>query len=93
MERAIERLRRFGAFKFVRHDMQKHFNRLLIILSYTCNFMGPLIKEKELETIEENIDEEDIEENDDISDDFESILSTFHAKFPNLGLQSDEDDD
>ena len=49
VERAIERLRQFGVLKFVRRDMQPHFNKLLVILSYTCNSFGPLIKEKDLE--------------------------------------------
>ena len=56
--------------------------------------MGPLIKEKELEDLEKNVEEEDIDENDDIADDFEEILSEFQAKFPDLGLaDSDENDD
>mgnify|MGYP007048513553 CR=1 FL=1 len=33
----------------------KHFNRLVIILSYTVNSLGPLIKEDDLEKLEKKV--------------------------------------
>lgn len=91
MERAIERLRRFGVMKYVRKDMQKHFNKLVIILSYTVNSFGPLIKEKDLDKLQKKVDEADVDENkddDEIEEDFEALLGHFHA-----GLDRNENDE
>ena len=80
VERGIERLRRFGVMKFVRHDMQRHFNKLLIILSYTVNNFGPLIRDKNC------MYEEEVEKEDDIDeDDLEAILKEFENAFEDLG--------
>ena len=83
MERAIERLRRFGVMKYVRHDMQKHFNKLVIILSFTVNSFGPLIKEKDLDKLKKKVDDADIDEDkeeDEIEEDFESLLGHFQSE-------------
>ena len=74
--------------KYVRKDMQKHFNRLVVILCYTVNSFGPLIKEKDLDKLERNINEAVIDEDkdeDEIDEDFESLLSHFQS-----GLENDE---
>ena len=66
--------------KFVRHDMQRHFNKLLIILSYTVNNFGPLIRDKNC------MYEEEVEKEDDIDeDDLEAILKEFENAFEDLG--------
>ena len=77
--------------KFVRHDMQRHFNRLLVILSYTCNSFGPLIKEKDLDVLEKKVEKEDIdaEEDDENAEDFlQDVLKDFYYECP-----VDEDDE
>ena len=88
VERAIERLRRFGVMKYVRHDMQKHFNKLVVILCFTVNSFGPLIKEKDLDKLGKKINEAVIDEDkdeDEIDEEFETLLSHFQS-----GLEDDE---
>ena len=83
MERAIERLRRFGVMKYVRHDMQKHFNKLVVILCFTVNSFGPLIKEKDLDKLGEKVNSADIneeKEDDEIEEDFEALLGHFQSE-------------
>ena len=77
--------------KYVRHDMQKHFNRLVVILCFTVNSFGPLIKEKDLDKLSEKVNEADIDESkddDEIEEDFEALLNHFQA-----GLEGNENDE
>ena len=80
--------------KFVRHDMQRHFNRLLVILSYTCNNFGPLIKEKDLDTLEKKVEKEDIdaeEDDENAEDTLDDVLKDFYYECP--VDESDENDE
>jgi hypothetical protein len=84
----LERLRRFGVLRFARHDMYKHFNRLLVILSYTVNCFPPLIRDKESGVKE---DDDVTETNDDIVEaDFEAMIRDYEIEFPDLGVGATE---
>ena len=84
----MERLRRFGVLRFARHDMYKHFNRLLVILSYTVNCFPPLIRDKESGVKE---DDDVTETNDDIDEAaFEAMIRDYETEFPDLGVGATE---
>ena len=75
VERSIERLRRFGIMKFIRHTMYKHFNKVLIILAFTVNNFGPLIRDK-------NCMYEHVENEEDLTEqDINEILKEFENEF------------
>ena len=66
----------------------KHFNRLLIILSFTVNCFPPLIRDKESGVKE---DDDVTETNDDIDEaDFEAMIRDYEMEFPDLGLGATE---
>ena len=80
VERGIERLRRFDIMKFLRHTQYKHFNKILIVLAFTVNNFGPLIRDKNC------MYEEEVEKEDDINeDDLDAILREFDNAFEDLG--------
>ena len=84
----MERLRRFGVLRFARHDMYKHFNRLLVILSFTVNCFPPLIRDKESGVKE---DDDVTETNDDIDEAaFEAMIRDYETEFPDLGVGATE---
>ena len=66
VERAFERLRRFKVMQFATHHMYRHFNKLVIILAYTVNQFGPLIRDPNcMYKPEEHVEnEDDIREED-----------------------------
>ena len=72
--------------------MQRHFNKLLVILSYTCNNFGPLIKEKQLSGLEKKIEDEviDSEDDEDAHDTVDAILKDFDSQFPDLFEENDD---
>ena len=49
VERAIARMKRFGVLKFMENSLLKHANKILISISYLCNNMEALIREKQTE--------------------------------------------
>ena len=60
---------------FASHHLYKHINKLLIILSYTVNNFGPLIRDK-------NCMYEEVEREDDLNEeDFDNILKEFEQEF------------
>ena len=85
VERAFERLRRFEVMKFVKHYQYKHFNKLVIILAYTVNQFGPLIRDENCSY------KEQVEKEDDITEDYiDDLLRNYDDAFPNA---DDGDDD
>ena len=66
----------------------KHFNRLLVILSYTVNCFPPLIRDKESGVKE---DDDVTETNDDIDEAaFEAMIRDYETEFPDLGVGATE---
>ena len=88
VERAFERLRRFEVMKFVKHYQYRHFNKLVIILAYTVNQFGPLIRDENCSY------KEQVEQEDDITEDYiDDLLRNYDNAFPNAddgNLQNDE---
>ena len=66
----------------------QHFNRLLVILSYTVNCFPPLIRDKESGVKE---DDDVTETNDDIDEAaFEAMIRDYETEFPDLGVGATE---
>ena len=86
VERAIERLRRFEVMRFMSHHMYKHFNKLIVILSYTVNQFGPLIRDK-------NTFMEKVEDEDDLEEDIDAIMAEFENQFGEDNQNENNSDD
>ena len=65
VERAIQRIKRFGVLKFIEWPMLRHLNMILIVLSYCVNNLDPLFAEKK-ETVppETDANSNDVTEED-----------------------------
>ena len=68
VERAIARLKIFQIFSFVRHDMYRFINKILLILSFVVNTFGPLLEDDEDQDFDKFVTE--LEDEDPNADNF-----------------------
>ena len=79
VERAIQRIKRFGVLKFIEWPMLRHLNMLLVVLAYCVNNLDPLIAEKKTESVDEDTDA-----NSNVVTEEETEISEIDASVINL---------